>query len=216
MARRVGVRVGAGALAALAALALSACGDTLQTKSVQETDLDYAASEPAFPVYWLGRSFEGLPVTTVDRDPGGAYLIAYGNCVVGGQDTCVTPLLVITSPDNSFLPGGVAGRALVRVRGRMAALAQGGRTIQLATGVVVVSIFAQTPTLARAAAQLIDPINQRGSLGRDLPPPLPDTQFDQVPIGEGSSSDQPGAGNSLSRASSRFGAPIAPPNGGGH
>lgn len=185
-----------------AAAALTGCGDTIQAQPLRESDFARAANETGFPVYWLGRSFEGMPVSTLDRDPAGAYLIDYGNCVTGGQDTCVAPLLIVTSPDNSFLPGGSRHRVRVAIRGRQAAVAEGGRTIELATGGVVVSIFARSPGLARAAADLMAPINQPGPPGAALPPPQPDTGFDQVPIGEPLNADQPGRGNALSRATS--------------
>ena len=34
--------------------------------------------------------------------------VQYGDCLQGGQGTCVPPLRIVTSPDNSFLPGGSA------------------------------------------------------------------------------------------------------------
>lgn len=175
-----------GAVAAVvgSALALAACGDTIQALPARENDLAHAASEPGFPVYWLGRNFDGMAISSLGRDPGGAYMVVYGNCVTGGQSTCVTPLEIVTSPDNSFLPGGGGPRPRVVIRGRSAALAEQGRTIELATGSVVVSIFGQTAQLARSAATLMDPINEPGMPGALLPKPLPDSHFDEVPIGE--------------------------------
>jgi hypothetical protein len=221
-ARRVAGRGSAASAAAalLSALALSACGDTIQAQPLRESDLAHAASEPGFPVYWLGRSFDGFAISTLDRDPGGAYEVAYGNCVTGGQNTCVTPLMIVTSPDNSFLPGGSGHRIRLRIRGRSTALAQGGRTLEMATGPVVISIFAETPELARQAAALMNPINQPGVPGSPLPKPLPNTHFDQVPIGEPpppSGLPSPPPGNPLSRASGTLDLQPTPPgaNGGG-
>lgn len=175
----------AAALVATAlALLLSACGDTIQAKPLSETDLAHAAAEPGFPVYWLGRNFDGFAITRFDRDPGGAYEASYGNCVVGGQSICVPPLMLVTSPDNSFLPGGTLGRTQMLIRGRRVVMGDGGRTLEMATGPVVISIFAQSGALAQAAAALMNPINQPGTPGAPLPPPLPDTHFEQVPIGE--------------------------------
>ena len=165
------------------AVVLSGCGDAIQAQPLDEHDLAHAAAEPGFPVYWLGRSFEGLAISRFDRDPGGAYEAAYGNCLVGGQSTCETPLMVVTSPDNSFIPGGVR-RPRTIIRGRIALMSNGGRTLQLATGSVVISIFAQTPALAHMAGSLMNPVNQPGAPGAPLPAPVPNTHFDQVPIGE--------------------------------
>ncbi len=59
-----------------------------------------------YPVYWAGGSFQGLQITEGIKDPGGAFGIAYGDCIHGGQGTCTPPLRIITSPDNGFVPGG--------------------------------------------------------------------------------------------------------------
>jgi hypothetical protein len=204
--------------ALLSALLLSACGDTIQAQPLRETNLAHAASEPGFPVYWLGRSFEGFQISMLDRDPGGAYEVAYGNCVTGGQNTCVTPLAIVTSPDNSFLPGGSAHRIRLPIRGRSAALAQGGRTLELATGSVVISIFAESARLARQAAALINPINQPGAPGAPLPKPVPDTHFDEVPIGEPPSPSglpSPPPSNPVSRASGTLDLQPTPPGANG-
>src|SRR5207248_6453715 len=98
------------ALAVLAAPALVACGDTLQAQPIAHNTLETLLVAP-YPVYWLGRSFKDLQITEASHDPGGAFSVQYGNCVEGGQGTCVPPLRVVTSPDNSFLPvGGAAHR----------------------------------------------------------------------------------------------------------
>ena len=182
------MRIGVAALCAPAlcalALSLSACGGALQTPHVSEHDLAHAAAEPGFPVYWVGRSFEGLAIARFDRDPGGAYEAAYGNCTVGGQFACETPLMVVTSPDNSFVPGATATHQLTLIRGRSVLMNAGGRTLEIATGPVVISIFARTAALARSAALLMNTINQSGAPGAPLPAPQPNTHFDQVPIGE--------------------------------
>ena len=102
-----------------------------------------------YPVYWLGGSFEGLQITEAARDPGGASSIQYGDCLEGGQGVCVPPLRVVTSPDNSFLPGGSAPRATAEIRGVTAVVALGGRVIEIPTGRVVVDIYARNPQRRR-------------------------------------------------------------------
>jgi hypothetical protein len=169
-------------LAALCAFALGACGNAVQDQPIGHNVLE-TAMLARYPVYWLGGSFRGHAITEVAQDPGGATSIQYGDCLQGGQGTCVPPLRVVTSPDNSFLPGGAfAPRRAASVRGVSAVLAQGGDTVEIATGPVVVDIYAQSPRLAAAAAQTIVPINAIGEPQAPLPARLPDTGFADTPL----------------------------------
>jgi hypothetical protein len=170
------------ALAAFCTLALGGCGDSLQDQAVSPATLEPLVMQDAFPVYWLGGVFRRLAITSVGRDPSGAYEIQYGNCAPGGENVCVTPLQIVTSPDNSFRPGGTAPRRGVPVRGLRGLAAQGGDTIELATGGVVVDIYADSPTLARAAADTMVTINATGLPGAPLPQPLPDTGYAAKPL----------------------------------
>jgi hypothetical protein len=119
-----------------------------------------------------------MPVTSAGTMTGGSVLINYGNCVIGGQSTCAHPLTIATSEDNSFVPGAQHSTVRRVIRGRLAVIGMGGRTIEIATGPVVVSINATTAALARAAAQAMTPINHPGAPGGTLPPALPDTGYD--------------------------------------
>jgi hypothetical protein len=160
---------------------LCACGDTLQDRSIPHNLLETMVLAP-FPVYWLGGSFRGMPVTEATHDPSGSFSVQYGDCLQGGQGTCVPPLRVITSPDNSFLPGGTAASRPTRVRGVAATLAGEGRTVVIPTAGVVVDIYATDARTARAAAATIAPINAIGAAGAPLPAALPDTGFGQTPL----------------------------------
>jgi hypothetical protein len=176
-----GVRLGALTIAGLCALVLGACGDTVQQKPIPHNILEGLIAA-AHPVYWLGGSFRGLQIVEASHDPGGAYSIEYGNCRQGGQGTCVPPLRIITSPDNSFLPrgSGAAGRA--SIRGAAAVSAQSGRTLVVPTADVVVDIYATDRTLASAAAEAMVPINAVGVPGGPLPAALPDSGFGEAPL----------------------------------
>lgn len=168
---------------ALSAMALlGGCGDTLQDQPIGPAPLESVIVKSRFPVYWVGLRFAGMRVTGVTTDPGGAVTIQYGDCLVGGQYTCVTPLEVVTSPDNSFLPGGSAASEPLDLRGVRAVSRQHGSAIALRTGEVVVSVYARHAALARAAAQTMTPLNQAAQPGADLPKPLPDSGFDRVPL----------------------------------
>lgn len=166
----------------LSALLLASCGNTLQGQPIGASPLEYVIVKSRFPVYWLGMSFQGLQITSVFEDPGGAVTIEYGDCRVGGQSTCVTPLSIVTSPDNSFVPGGTASVHAVRIRGARATVAQSGDTIEIPTGVVVTSIYAERPSVAHTAAQIMTPLNGVGLPEAGLPRALPDTGFDRLPL----------------------------------
>ena len=166
---------------ALCALGLSACGDTLQSQPIPHNELEGMIGAP-FPVYWLGGSFDGMAVSEVTHDPSGAYGVAYGDCREGGEGGCVTPLRIITSPDNSFLPGGQTPSTRARIRGVHARLAQGGDTIVLPTGPVVIDIYANNARTAAAAARTVVPINALGEPEARLPAALANTGFDETPL----------------------------------
>ena len=173
-----------GALAATLALCAGvagACGDTVQDQPIPHDALEALVLAP-YPVYWLGRSFQGIAVTEAARDPSGAFSVQYGDCLQGGQGTCVTPLRVVTSPDNSFVPGASAPHRTLPLRGARAVVAQHGRAIAIPTGGVVVAIYALTPRLAAAAAQGAVPINASAVPGGPLPARLPDTGFGASPL----------------------------------
>ena len=91
-------------LAILCAMALAGCGNTLQDQPIAHNILEGMLVAP-YPIYWLGASFHGHAITEASEDPSGAYRLQYGNCVQGGQSTCTPVLRVVTSPDNSFVPG---------------------------------------------------------------------------------------------------------------
>jgi hypothetical protein len=166
---------------AVAALGLGACGNTLQDRPIAHNTLEGLIVAP-YAVYWLGRSFAGLSITEATHDPSGAYSVQYGDCVEGGESTCVPALRVVTSPDNSFVAGGATPQHGAVVRGVSAVVAQRGRTIEIPTGGVVVGVYAHTARLAASAVQTLVPINAAGSPGAQLPARLRDTGFGSTPL----------------------------------
>jgi hypothetical protein len=170
-------------LAVLCLLCLDACGNTIQDQPIPHNELEGLLLAP-YPVYWLGGAFHGLHITEASRDPSGAFTVQYGDCLEGGQSTCVPPLKVITSPDNGFVPGEGSGaaRASASLRGVRGYLAARGQAVSIATGGVVLDIYAKTPALARAAAVTAVPINYPGVPGTPLAAPLPNTGFGSRPL----------------------------------
>jgi hypothetical protein len=166
----------------LCAPALASCGDTLQDQPIGPAALETVLVKSHFPAYWLGLKFRGMPISSVTIDPGEAVTIRYGDCVLGGQYTCVTPVSVASSPDNSFIPGAGPATPSLALRGARASVAQGGATLAIPTGGVVVSVYARTPALARAAAMTMAPVNEVGLPQAPLPAALPDTGFARAPL----------------------------------
>jgi hypothetical protein len=161
---------------ALCTTALGACGNTLQDQPISHKTLESLILAP-YPVYWLGGSFQGMAITEASQDPSGAFAVQYGNCAAGGQNTCISRLRVVTSPDNSFIPAGSQPHGVVLIRGVAGVAAEGDETIELPTAGVVVGIYAENPKLARAAAETAVPINYAGAPAAPLPAALPDTGF---------------------------------------
>jgi hypothetical protein len=167
---------------ALMSVATAGCGSTLQDEPIASNSVEALVALPETPIYWLGLTFRGLAMTNVIPDPGGAYTLQYGDCAIGGQSICVPPLEIVTSPDNSFVPGGRERGHRVRIRGVRGAVFNQGRTIVLSTGAVVIDIYALNATAAWAAAQTMVPVNRLGIPGSRLPAPLPDSGFAREPL----------------------------------
>ncbi|HUB36753.1 MAG TPA: hypothetical protein VL972_08010 [Solirubrobacteraceae bacterium] len=170
------------ALIALPAVLLAGCANTVQDQPIPHNTLEALLLAP-YPVYWLGGTFHGMAITAAGGDPGGAFTIQYGDCLEGGQSTCVPPLKIVTSPDNSFVPGQRSPTSRTALlRGVPATLTEAGAAIAIATGPVVLSVFAKTPALARAAAETAVPVNYPSYPGAPLAQPLPNTGFDERPL----------------------------------
>jgi hypothetical protein len=161
---------------------LAGCGETLQGHPVGEGTLQALVAVDRIPIYWLGQTFKGMSLTQVSEDYGGAYTMQYGNCAIGGQNTCVSPLQVVTSPEASFKPGSTNRTGTIAMRGRRALLLEGGRTLEIATGRVMVDIYAKTKELALAASATMVPINEPALPGSPLPAPAPGAQSPAEPL----------------------------------
>jgi hypothetical protein len=166
---------------ALSACTLAACASTLQSYPIPHNILEGLVTAQ-FPVYWLGASFHAMPVSEAIHDPSGSYSVQYGNCLEGGEGSCVPQLRIVTTPDNSFLPVGSTTVRHVRIRGVPALLALGGRTVVIPTGPVVIAIYATSARTALAAANTAVPIDQPGEPEAPLPAVLPNSGFNETPL----------------------------------
>jgi hypothetical protein len=161
---------------------IAGCGNTLQSQPLTSASLEPLETTEHYPVYWLGARFEGLALTSVSSDPSGAFALQYGNCARGGPETCVAPLQLVSSPDNSFLPGVAGHPAGASIRGVRGVRLQGGEVIEIATGPAVVDVRAENPRLALLAVREMVPINELGRPGESLPKAQPNTGFAQRPM----------------------------------
>jgi hypothetical protein len=181
VARLAGRTLGALGAAAVCAAALCGCASTLQDRPIPHNILEDMVLAP-YPVYWVGGSFAGMPIGEATHDPSNAWSVQYGNCLEGGEVGCVPALRIVTSPDNSFLPGGTAPSRTARIRGVNALLLRAGRTLVLATAGVVIDIYATSARTALAAARTAVPINALGKPEAPLPAPLPNTGYSELPL----------------------------------
>jgi hypothetical protein len=170
------------AVLGLCALVLAGCGNTLQQQPIPHNSLESLLLAP-YPVYWLGDHFHGLAITEAARDPSASFTVSYGACLEGGQSTCVPPLRIVTSPDNSFIPGEHSTVSTpTSLRGAPGIVADRGDAISLATGAVVLNVYANTPSLARAAAEAAVPIDSPGAPRARLARALPSSGFGDRPL----------------------------------
>lgn len=163
---------------ALGLLALAGCAP--QTSAPSERDLTRARNVQRFPVYWVGMSFRGVPLRQIARDPGGSWDVQYGDCIKG-VETCSAPLVVVTVPDPTFVPGAPHRLRSTTVRGVPVYIADGGRTVQVPTGSVVVNLSALDPGDALAAARQLVAINRPQPQPVRLPPRAPKQRFQITP-----------------------------------
>jgi hypothetical protein len=162
--------------------ALSACGAQVAVRPPPPNPLLELVALSKFPVYWLGGSFDGLRLTEITRDSGGAISLQYGACLRGGQYECLAPLTVVTSPEDSFLPHGHNPLRARTLRGVRAFLTASGHIYEIPTGPVVVSIYASQSSLAAAAARSLAGLNTAILPSSALSPPSGNGSYARLPL----------------------------------
>jgi hypothetical protein len=185
----VGLVLGGG----IATLAYSAAaGEDAAPLDADHSDLTIqgAAAFPDFPLYAVGQSFEGHPLTGMTRrlearvapDPVRANFVGfrYGDCTPTSDAGCPAPLEIQVWPacernlsSYSLTPEGAPlPHELMQVRGVPAALFEGGQRLELYTGSVSVVMFGSgKEQLLRAAAALESVNGARVPPGAVLPAP---------------------------------------------
>jgi hypothetical protein len=191
---------------ALAAL-LAGCGTatprTSATDSRSEgpeafTTAD-ARSFSSFPLYWLGRSFDRLPLTALTRRDDAALAghnvradyvgFVYGDCVATDETGCPPPLEVQVWPacerslgDYTLTPAGdPVPHRMTSVRGVPAAFFERGLRLELYTGNVTVVIFGLSKQLVLRAAGALAAANALASDRATLPRPVRGAMSGRLP-----------------------------------
>jgi hypothetical protein len=156
-----------GVLCAL--LAAGGCA-TEHPAPIAAGELAEAQLFPYYPLYWVGPSFGGRPLSTVDGITGYSNGVGdslyYGDCVQGkgifGGGSCQLPLQVSTVIYRPHSNASLGTQRNILVRGVPATVYGEGRSIEVYSGRVAIDILAETPALALAAANELLPVNAPG------------------------------------------------------
>jgi len=172
-------RIAALAVAILLAALMGGCG-TGHPGPITAGELAEAKTFPYFRVYWVGRHFLGSPLAAADGQKG--YLervgnsVYYGDCVkrkgIFGGGSCVLPLQVTSVIYRLHSNAPLGKQRNIVVRGVPAVVYDDGRSIELYSGRLAIDLFSDSFAHARAAAQLLLPLNAPGSASGELPPPV--------------------------------------------
>jgi hypothetical protein len=155
--------------------------------------IDGAAAFPDFPLYSVGQSFEGLPLTGMTRrlearvapDPVRANFVGfrYGDCTPGPDAGCPAPLEIQVWPacernlsSYSLTPlGDPLPHESLSVRGVPAAFFEEGQRLEVYTGSVSVVLFGEDSASLLRAADVLQAVNRPDGPGPREALPAPAT-----------------------------------------
>jgi hypothetical protein len=169
----------AAAILCCAALLAAGCG-TSHPAPIASGELAEAQLFPYYPVYWVGRTFDGRPLATVDGLKGYSNTVGdsvyYGDCLqskgIFGGGSCELPLQVSTVIYRPHSNATLGTQRNILVRGVPATVYDEGRSIELYSGRVAIDVFSDTYAHALAAANELVPVNAPGSPSAPLPLPV--------------------------------------------
>lgn len=180
------------AAAYTAVILFSSCSGNRLTEV--QGDLEPAKQFRAFPLYYLGLSFEKYPMTNdghkdVGRymnNPKGPIAFGYGHCDLpsGPEPSCLIPISIVNLPRcvsldryAGHLPGGTRPDKVERFRGvRLETYSEGGPlyNLRLYTDKTTIAISSEIGhAAARRMAHTLRSINSRIHPGARLPSPRP-------------------------------------------
>jgi hypothetical protein len=170
-----------GALAVALGVLAGGCG-TSRPAPVTVSELAEAQTFPYYPVYWVGPRLRSYALAAVDGRKSysastgdGVY---YGNCVPGKSSAlnghgCELPLRVITTLYQLHANVALGNpQRNVLLRGVPAIVYDGGDSIELYSGRLMIEVFSDGPAEALRAVSLLRPINAPGSAAGPLPAPV--------------------------------------------
>lgn len=154
-------------------------------------DMERIRAFSGFPVYYVGESFEGLPLTDsimrlqskrIESEParGDFFGFRYGDCEPSGNDGgCPLPLKIQTFPacERTLSSYSMGGQPMpherVTLRGVPAAFFENGGRLELYTGRITVVMFGTGRDQLQRAAEALVPVNFDGTSAGNLPAPAP-------------------------------------------
>jgi hypothetical protein len=146
--------------------ALAGCG-THPAPPISSQALAVARSFDEYTVYWVGRSFEGIPLTAADGIATYAsnigFSLYYGNCERSGplhSGGCTLPLTITTVLYVPHSNRSLGPRRNVLFRGVPAVIFNGGHEIELYTDRMSIDVVADNPRRALAAIGALEPFNR--------------------------------------------------------
>ena len=136
------------------------------------------------PIYWAGRSFEGYPLTAVDR-VGDDVMLVYGDCEIEEQGWfqdggCAVPVEIQHRPIERNNPNvyrrmnGAPWGCGAPIRGAPTSRGDG---INLYTGGWELTLYATSRRQTVRLAEALRPLNGPGGPGDPLPPPALDVTW---------------------------------------
>lgn len=142
----------------------------------------------AFPLYYAGDSFDGLPLTAITRrlqttrlepEPGRANFVGflYGDCEPVSDGGCPLPLEIQVWPacERTLASYTMGGQPMAHdrttLRGVPAAIFDNGGRLELYTGRVTVVIFGMSKEQMERATDALVPVNFDAETADDLPMP---------------------------------------------
>jgi hypothetical protein len=177
--RRRAVRALLALTAAGLALLASGCS-TAHPAPISATELADAQTFPYYPLYWVGRSFDGHPLAAADGLEG--YIpsvgdsVYYGDCVqskgIFGGGSCELPLQVTSVIYRLHSNATLGAQSNLLVRGVPATSYDEGRSIEIYSGRLAIDVFSDTFAHALKAANELLPLNAPGSATGRLPAPV--------------------------------------------
>ncbi len=164
----------------IATALVAGCG-TEHPPAIERTALAEAQTFPYYKLYWVGPSFIGKPLATVDGLKGYSTAIGdsvyYGDCVngkglLGGGGSCLLPLQVTTVIYRLHSNSALGPQRNILIRGVPATVYDEERSIELYSERLAIDVFSDTPAHALLAADQLRPLNAPGSASIKLPPPV--------------------------------------------